>query len=94
MLTFQHGWIHKFKQSGEQRLVCNPAVLGKADHDRVVVSMKNFASYSKVCACALCLCVGSFCFLRLPSLLGRVRFSGDYLQVMRKDGVFNQPSAR
>lgn len=59
--------MHKFKPSGKQQLVSNPAVLGKADHDRIVVSMKNFASYSKVRVLAR-LCSGaefSFCE-RLP----------------------------
>lgn len=62
MLTFQHGWIHKFKQPDEQRRASNSnwAMFGKADHDRVVASMKNFASYSKVRVLA-CLCVGAGC---------------------------------
>ncbi|CAM9141805.1 unnamed protein product [Pylaiella littoralis] len=53
--ALQHGWINQFRRSGAERLMSSPAVLDKADHDRVVASLKNFASYSKVKRTALML---------------------------------------
>lgn len=69
-LAFQHGWIHHSNKSGEKRLVSSPKVLDKADHGRVVASMKNFALYSKVRACLLALRAG-VCCVRLKGALGR-----------------------
>ncbi|CAM9116176.1 unnamed protein product [Scytosiphon promiscuus] len=54
--ALQHAWIQKYKSQGEQRPTSSgPTVFAKADHDRVVASMKNYASYSKVKRTALML---------------------------------------
>ncbi|CBN76109.1 n/a [Ectocarpus siliculosus] len=54
--ALQHSWIQGCKLSDEQRMLSPaPTVFEKEDHDRVVVSMKNFALYSKVKRTALML---------------------------------------
>ncbi|CAM9417639.1 unnamed protein product [Ectocarpus sp. 6 AP-2014] len=54
--ALQHSWIQGSKLSDEQRMLSPaPTVFEKEDHDRVVVSMKNFALYSKVKRTALML---------------------------------------
>ncbi|CAM9097325.1 unnamed protein product, partial [Hapterophycus canaliculatus] len=54
--ALQHAWIQKYKpDDGHRPTSSGPTVFDKADHDRVVASMKNFASYSKVKRTALML---------------------------------------